>query len=1459
MPRADVTIRFSTTAPAFAYLTGARVQTRTAACSAFGTGGNPAEAEVSGAGISCAATPPIVGFPLYAVYSNIASARGFTPVPESNDRYWEDEFTYPTTGDLYTTLAGLNSAIASAQPGTVLRLANGTYTGDITIGNSSGITVCAQSIGGVTLNGNCQVLVETATDVDFLGFTFSGNNTRNPIIWGRYWSDGLRIAFCRWTNMTSNINDHNWIWLQGSYSRFCYNTLDYKGNSGRMVTLTATYKDFASSADPLDGWASYSETGYPTPTHIRLDHNVFMDHQPGETGTDTRTSGIRFGSADVWHAGQDAWTLVDNNYFYDWNTTGLGGDSRGTELFEIKISGFIAIRNYVRKCFGHFSHRAGHRATFYANFFDGEGEYGAGALEGSGQDDWMFCNYLKDLNYANADEGVGIWSKSGTADLTPPGYWPCEDMEASFNTLLNNANQSSIDHGGTTGTGTIKPQRTRWYNNVADAYASYNVVHEDTGLNADWQANVFYPAGVTKAGITNETPEWGWVNGVYVPVAGGNLHTTGTAAFHSIVTVDAGGSSIPSSNPNIGAFQSPPQQNPMQEIIDGAGVDNANVTYEIFPTVDVYSNIMEARGYTPVPASLLHYWEWTTREKAFEAYPVYDSGNSNHNRVTSLTALATAVGNAVAGDYIFVAVNNYTGGPSTITISNSGNATNRITVVSEIKHGASMKGDVAFVLSGDYIDLFGFDFSNTTNDNVNIITITGDYCRSAFHNFEQIQRTDPDAVQRGHFVDYPAGYAARICYNTFNDLDNDHKPLRVAYGGDHYVRFDHNRIIDLIGYGDDFEAVQIGGGNPAQYEYALIDHNYVLRHNNVGGSKNRPEPETVADKTSGNMYIRNAFVECCDHPNARASHRSTWYGNFIIGSGVEGSGGVWGGGDECWILCNYIKDTGQNERALWFRNGDDVNYWASDNGEASFNTIWNCDEPISFGGGATGPNDPTGNDLYNNAVMAQSGSNAIVDTDQTNTTFAGNVFSTPVGMTIGGNNTEDDPDLIPSNGYYVPSLTGNCKSTGAAGWLTDVCTVDIIGNTIPQSSPDVGCFQWGADLTTDPVEYIKDNAGASVDYYFTDNTIEPYTVNPSNAEIYTSYADMLGKAKWRDGFSAYRIGGTQYIQIGGGYNYYFLGDGTKDLIIDLSGIDAPGLAYPIDIRNYNNVLIRGVLMSLIEQQYEWYSPIYLPQISGPYGNYSPASIYKRLSPFGGAIRLDVKGKITIEGCDIRINGQEGDFIIYRGNYATSHVATGVRVLNTRVSGQVTGDDFDGLTDDNDKPIYTTHSDFFHNQGSADSEMSLCAQIQVENITYRTSQNGMIIQARGQSGGGVNDWPYKTDLLFSKCDFRQCNDWNKTNPVLGPDTYGGNTGFAATGALSSLTMDNITYGAPDDTMRAWGVYTENFWDSGEADNVWINANTNPTELTYTQTGDTQIDRAPADHVGYNYISPFGDVV
>lgn len=499
-----------------------------------------------------------------------------------------------------------------------------------------------------------------------------------------------------------------------------------------------------------------------------------------------------------------------------------------------------------------------------------------------------------------------------------------------------------------------------------------------------------------------------------------------------------------------------------------------NAALSEFPLYDLYSALVTARGGVPIAENTAYYWDKPT-------FPT-----SAGSTVSTISALTSAIALASAGDVIFLQDGVYTDN-ATVTCGISGAAASRITIAPETLGGAEFTGDLKFLVTGSYLDLMGFKFSGD-NDEVELFDIESTATKNlfAYNEFSSVNCTNANNNQ---FNFFNAGEANRCCYNTITNKDSNRQVFRSS-GTASYERYDHNACISVLGgagAGDD-ECIQFDQAGAARNHFGLADNNYIYRWNNDGtGSRtSSSENECTTNKSSGNMFIRNYFLECLGNLNDRESHRSTYYANIIDGGEGNQSSGIGLGGSDSYAFCNYIIDVNNDgssgQRGIAMRDGGDGTYEPSLNNEMAFNVIIGSGRSMAVGEGGNGSTKPTDCTFYNNAIGTPIGI-SVNSYKGTGHVWDGNVISSALGIASApAGILVESPELTvvsaSSGVFYVPTSAGNCDGSSKSGF-NSLCTVDLFGTPIPASAGNSSCFQDGWDFSTDPAQSIIDNAGVS--------------------------------------------------------------------------------------------------------------------------------------------------------------------------------------------------------------------------------------------------------------------------------------------------------------------------------------------------------------------------------------------
>lgn len=274
--------------------------------------------------------------------------------------------------------------------------------------------------------------------------------------------------------------------------------------------------------------------------------------------------------------------------------------------------------------------------------------------------------------------------------------------------------------------------------------------------------------------------------------------------------------------------------------------------------------------------------------------------------VASLAALQNAINGAAPGDRIIVADGTYTvptGGSITISGKN-GTGTAPITILSETRGGAVLRGARGFVLSNSSnITISGFAFRQSTTLEIPADCSAIRLTRNDFQFADTgdpywvVVRADDSKIDRNHFhdkttagiflvVDGPGSTAMaqnlHILRNHFSDHsftgDNGGEPIRLGVSG---------RALSAAG--------------------AYVEYNLFERCNG--------DPEAISVKSSDNTVRYNTIRDSRGGIVLRHGNRSRVEGNHLIG-GVDG---VRVYGNDHVIVNNYLS--GLSGRALVVGSG----------------------------------------------------------------------------------------------------------------------------------------------------------------------------------------------------------------------------------------------------------------------------------------------------------------------------------------------------------------------------------------------------------------------------------------------------------------------------------------------------------------------------------------------------------
>ncbi len=311
-----------------------------------------------------------------------------------------------------TTLSNATKACASASPGELIVIKNGTYTGNLNISGTGTaekpIVVTAETPGKVILNG--------ASTIKFGGEYMILNGIvmkefKEGTVVTFKWSSSVHAFNCRMTNCVLDGKDNtvpegtdvNWILIFGKYNRIDHCYIGGKSSSNTNIMLK------------LEG---------PTTSdnYCRIDHNFFGDRPDnGKNGGET----IRLGDSNT--SLNDAYTMIEDNFFYH-----CDGES---EILSIKSGKNIIRRNTIYESVGGIVLRHGNGNTVESNYIFGNYKPLTGAIRVINADHKIYNNFVQAC--VGSDFHAPLCILKGIKNSASNGYHRVRNVVITNNTFVD--------------------------------------------------------------------------------------------------------------------------------------------------------------------------------------------------------------------------------------------------------------------------------------------------------------------------------------------------------------------------------------------------------------------------------------------------------------------------------------------------------------------------------------------------------------------------------------------------------------------------------------------------------------------------------------------------------------------------------------------------------------------------------------------------------------------------------------------------------------------------------------------------------------------------------------------------------------------------------------------------------------------------------------------------------------
>ncbi|WP_033429586.1 polysaccharide lyase 6 family protein [Saccharothrix syringae] len=417
--------------------------------------------------------------------------------------------------------------------------------------------------------------------------------------------------------------------------------------------------------------------------------------------------------------------------------------------------------------------------------------------------------------------------------------------------------------------------------------------------------------------------------------------------------------------------------------------------------------------------------------------------------VANSTRLRDALADARAGDRIVLADGRYTIGGMT---GRTGTAARPITVVAAHRGRAVVDDGQLEVANSAHVTVEGLTWTNRST-----LLITGsNHVRLTRNHF----RLTEDAQVNWVLVQGADSHHNRIDHNLFEDKHQLGNFITVEGSETQQSRhdlIDHNHFRDIGPRAvNEMEAIRVGRSTISRSSgFTVVEANLF---EDCDG-----DPEIVSVKSNDNTVRYNTFRASQGTLSHRHGNRGSLHGNFFLGEGKEGTGGIRLYGEDHRVYNNHFEGlTGSGHDAALQVDGGDVDvsgplngHWRVYRATVVNNTFVDNTSNIEVGANYTFP--PVGSTIADNVVTGARGK-LFNEVKAVNTTYAGNI-AWPTGTATAGITAVRvvDPLLRPAGPVHRigPRSPAIDAGTGRFAFVTD----DVDGQ--PRTGvADVGADEW---------------------------------------------------------------------------------------------------------------------------------------------------------------------------------------------------------------------------------------------------------------------------------------------------------------------------------------------------------------------------------------------------------------
>jgi poly(beta-D-mannuronate) lyase len=280
-----------------------------------------------------------------------------------------------------------------------------------------------------------------------------------------------------------------------------------------------------------------------------------------------------------------------------------------------------------------------------------------------------------------------------------------------------------------------------------------------------------------------------------------------------------------------------------------------------------------------------------------------------------------------------------------------------------------------------------------------------------------------------------------------------------------YHLIDHNYFgpRPALGYNGG-ETIRVGTSDWSMYDsFTTVESNVFDRCDG--------EMEIISNKSCGNIYRYNTFLNSKGTLTLRHGNRCRVEGNFFFGNGISTTGGIRIIGEDHVVVNNYVAGTNGTgfRAALSMVDGiadSPLNgYYQVKRAVVAYNTFVGNYRTFDIGAGKSSSNvlPPLDCRIANNVVLATSGPIVTYTDTPINLSWEGNIFyGASVGLTpLPSGITVVDPRLAAVGADGLRHIEGSSPAINASVGSTPVVVDDMDGQQ-RDATPDVGADEFSA-------------------------------------------------------------------------------------------------------------------------------------------------------------------------------------------------------------------------------------------------------------------------------------------------------------------------------------------------------------------------------------------------------------